>query len=119
MGDGGIAPMPTTSKEHTGRRPRTVYTITDEGLSALREWLASPLAPFAMEFEVMLRLFVAPVGTREQLIASLEQVKADARGAECSPSVARLSRMFPTAMTQEMRLCFWLKKRQCWSHGVM
>jgi predicted Fe-S protein YdhL (DUF1289 family) len=32
-----------------------------------------------MEFEVMLRLFVAPIGTREQLISSLEQVKADAR----------------------------------------
>jgi len=76
LADDGLA---ATSKEHTGRRPRTVYTITDEGLSALREWLASPLAPFAMEFEVMLRLFVAPVGTREQLMSSLEQVKADAR----------------------------------------
>ena len=76
LADDGLA---TISKEYTGRRPRTVYTITDEGLSALREWLASPLAPFAMEFEVMLRLFVAPVGTREQLITSLEQVKADAR----------------------------------------
>jgi DNA-binding PadR family transcriptional regulator len=76
LADGGLA---TASKEHTGRRPRTVYTITDTGLSALREWLASPLAPFAMEFEVMLRLFVAPIGTREQLMSSLEQVKADAR----------------------------------------
>jgi len=76
LADDGLA---TTSTEHTGRRPRTVYTITDEGLLALREWLASPLAPFAMEFEVMLRLFVANVGTREQLMSSLEQVKADAR----------------------------------------
>ena len=76
LADDGLA---TISKEYTGRRPRTVYTITDEGLLALREWLASPLAPFAMEFEVMLRLFVAPVGTREQLMSSLEQVKADAR----------------------------------------
>ena len=76
LADDGLA---TISKEYTGRRPRTVYTITDEGLLALREWLASPLAPFAMEFEVMLRLFVANVGTREQLMSSLEQVKADAR----------------------------------------
>jgi DNA-binding PadR family transcriptional regulator len=76
LADDGLA---ASSKEHTGRRPRTVYSITDAGLSALREWLGSPLAPFAMEFEVMLRLFVAPIGTREQLISSLEQVKADAR----------------------------------------
>ncbi len=69
----------TGSTEHTGQRTRMVYSITEEGLTALREWLASPLAPFAMEFEVMLRLFVAPVGTPEQLISSLEQVRADAR----------------------------------------
>lgn len=68
-----------TVTEHTGKRQRTVYEITDEGLAALRDWLGSPVAPFAMEFEAMLRLFVAPVGTRQQLISSLEQVKADAQ----------------------------------------
>jgi DNA-binding PadR family transcriptional regulator len=76
LADDGLA---TTSTEHTGRRSRTVYAITEEGLYALREWLGSPIAPFAMEFEVMLRLFVAPVGSTDQLIASLEQVRADAR----------------------------------------
>ncbi len=76
LADDGLA---ETSQEHTGRRARTVYTITDDGLEALREWLGSPVAPFAMEFEVMLRLFVAPMGTREQLMASLEQVRVDAR----------------------------------------
>ena len=76
LADDGLA---TTSTEHTGRRSRTVYAITEEGLSALREWLGSPIAPFAMEFEVMLRLFVAPVGSTDQLVASLEQVRADAR----------------------------------------
>lgn len=76
LADDGLV---TASTEHTGQRPRTVYSITDEGLEELRQWLASPLAPFAMEFEVMLRLFVAPVGTPEQLMCSLEQVRADAR----------------------------------------
>lgn len=76
LADDGLA---AASTEHTGQRPRTVYSITDEGLEELRLWLASPIAPFAMEFEVMLRLFVAPVGATEQLICSLEQVRADAR----------------------------------------
>jgi DNA-binding PadR family transcriptional regulator len=76
LADDGLA---ATSKEHTGRRPRTIYSITEEGLAALREWLGSPVAPFAMEFEAMVRLFVAPVGTHEQLMSSLEQVRADAR----------------------------------------
>ncbi len=68
-----------TSIEHTGRRARTIYRITEAGLDVLRQWLATPVAPFAMEFEVLLRLFVAPVGSQQQLEASLRQVQADAR----------------------------------------
>ena len=76
LADDGLA---ETSTEHTGRRPRTIYRITEAGLEVLREWLATPVGPFAMEFEVMLRLFVAPIGTQQQLVASMRQVQADAR----------------------------------------
>ena len=76
LADDGLA---ETSTEHTGRRPRTIYRITEVGLDVLREWLATPVGPFSMEFEVMLRLFVAPIGTRQQLVASMRQVQADAR----------------------------------------
>ena len=76
LADDGLA---ETSIEHTGRRPRTIYRITEAGLDVLREWLATPVGPFSMEFEVLLRLFVSPVGTRQQLVASLEQVQADTR----------------------------------------
>jgi len=37
-------------KEHVGQRARTVYSITDKGREALREWLATPVSPFAMDF---------------------------------------------------------------------
>lgn len=65
-------------KEYVGRLARTVYSITDPGLDALREWLDTPVSPFAMEFEAMIRLFVAPLGTKEQIVSTLEQVRDDA-----------------------------------------
>lgn len=64
-------------KEFVGRRARTVYSISNAGLAELREWLDTPPSPFAMEFEGMLRLFVAPVATTEQVRTALEQVRAD------------------------------------------
>ena len=76
LAEDGLAEM---SIEHTGKRPRTIYHITEAGLDVLREWLATPVGPFSMEFEVMLRLFIAPIGTRQQLVANLRQVQADTR----------------------------------------
>ena len=66
-------------EEHTGKRKRTVYTLTEKGREALREWLSTPVSPFAMDFEAMIRLFIAPLGTTEQLVATLAQVRNDAR----------------------------------------
>lgn len=65
--------------EHTGKRSRTIYSITEAGLEELREWLNTPIAPFAMEFEGMMRLFIAQLGSTEDIIATLEQVRQDAR----------------------------------------
>lgn len=66
-------------KEYTGKRARTVYSITEDGKEALREWLGTPVSPFSMDFEAILRVFVAPLGTKDQLIGTLNQVLADAR----------------------------------------
>jgi PadR family transcriptional regulator, regulatory protein AphA len=66
-------------KEHVGKRARTVYSITEKGREALREWLATPVSPFAMDFEAMIRIFVAPLGTKEQIVRTLHQVRDDAR----------------------------------------
>ncbi len=67
------------TKEHVGKRARTVYSITEGGREALREWLATPVSPFAMDFEAMIRLFIAPLGTKEQIVTTLEQVLDDAQ----------------------------------------
>ncbi|HSK92167.1 MAG TPA: PadR family transcriptional regulator [Euzebyales bacterium] len=66
-------------KEYTGKRSRTVYSITEDGKAALREWLGTPISPFSMDFEAMLRLFVAPLGTKDEFMGTLKQVHADAQ----------------------------------------
>lgn len=66
------------TKEYTGKRARTVYSITEAGKEALSAWLGTPVPPFSMVFEAMLRVFVAPLGTKDELISTLKQVQADA-----------------------------------------
>lgn len=65
------------TKEYTGKRSRTVYSITEAGREVLREWLGTPVAPFSMDFEAILRIFIAPLGTRDDLIGTLKQVRTD------------------------------------------
>ena len=67
------------TKEYTGKRARTVYAITEAGKEALTAWLGTPVSPFSMVFEAMLRVFVAPLGTKDELIGTLKQVQADAQ----------------------------------------
>jgi PadR family transcriptional regulator, regulatory protein AphA len=71
--------LAAATREYVGKRPRTVYSITDAGRQVLRAWLATPVSPFAMDFEAMIRLFIAPLGTKQQLVATLEQVRDDAQ----------------------------------------
>jgi PadR family transcriptional regulator, regulatory protein AphA len=67
-------------KEYTGKRARTIYSITARGKKELRAWLGTPISPFSMDCEAILRLFVAPLGTKEQMVSTLEQVREDAQG---------------------------------------
>src|SRR2546423_11717437 len=62
----------------TGRRSRTSYAITAKGRKQLREWLASPPKPTALECEPLLRVFLGALSTDDQLKAALAQVRVDA-----------------------------------------
>lgn len=64
-------------KEYTGKRARTIYSITENGKQELREWLTTPVTPFSMDFEAMLRIFVLPLGTKDDIIGTLKHVRAD------------------------------------------
>lgn len=70
--------LATAERERIGRRPRTVYSITEEGRQALRSWLDEPGAPRSMEWEALLKVFFADQGTKEQMLAQIRTIKARA-----------------------------------------
>jgi DNA-binding PadR family transcriptional regulator len=107
--------LATATKEQTGQRPRTVYTITDEGRAALREWLEEPPTPPALEFEAMVKVFFADGGTREQLLATLDRVQAEAerRLADLAEMAAGRPLAFPQrAHLNAIALRFQLEQEQ-------
>lgn len=70
--------------ESTGRRPRTVYAITERGRAALREWLGVPGAGPVLEFEGVVKIFFADHSDRESVLAALRDIRrwANERQAE-------------------------------------
>jgi len=72
------AGLATARSESTGKRPRTVYAITRAGRRELAAWLDEPAAPRAGEFEAMVKVFFADAGTRDQLLATLDRIEAEA-----------------------------------------
>jgi DNA-binding PadR family transcriptional regulator len=61
-----------------GRRRRTIYAIKPAGRRALRAWMRTEPRTFALEFEGLLRVWLAPHGDREDLLRALSRVEADA-----------------------------------------
>lgn len=55
-----------------------MYSITPGGRRALEEWLDTLPERFSLEFEGLLRVFLASFGTTEQLLAALDQAQAEA-----------------------------------------
>ena len=70
--------LATARREHTGRRGRTVYQVTDAGRAALTAWLGEPPAARSAEFEGMLKVFFADAGSREQLLDTLDRIEQEA-----------------------------------------
>jgi PadR family transcriptional regulator AphA len=70
--------LATAAREHTGRRPRTVYAITDRGREELRRWLEQPSQPPLVEFEGIVKVLFAEHGTKQQLLATLRAIREQA-----------------------------------------
>jgi PadR family transcriptional regulator AphA len=70
--------LATLERSHTGKRPRTVYKITDVGRQELRVWQATKSAPPTLDFEALVHLYFGASATPGQLLASLDSVKARA-----------------------------------------
>lgn len=70
--------LATATSESVGRRPRTIYGITDAGRRALRQWLDEAGRAPLVEFEGLVKVLFAEQGTREQLLATLRSIRAQA-----------------------------------------
>lgn len=64
---------------YTGRRRSTVYSITEAGRATLRDWLDRPAAGPSLEFEALVKVAFADHGNRDQLLATLAAIRADAQ----------------------------------------
>jgi PadR family transcriptional regulator AphA len=60
-----------TTTEQVGKRVRTVYAITPKGRRALTAWLQEPGAGPVLEFEQLLKVFLADHGSTESTLATL------------------------------------------------
>jgi PadR family transcriptional regulator, regulatory protein AphA len=71
--------LAVATTEQVGKRPRTVYAITDDGRAALAAWLQEPGAGPVLEFEQLLKIGFAPGGTKADALASIAAARAWAR----------------------------------------
>jgi DNA-binding PadR family transcriptional regulator len=71
------AGLATATGQETGGRSRTRYDVTDRGREEVSAWLESqPPAPPQVEFEALLRLFLADQGTVDQLRRTIAETRA-------------------------------------------
>ena len=89
--------LATSSAEATGKRPKTVYGITDAGRTELKRWLDEASAPRTSEFEAMVKVFFADAGTIGQLRTTLQRI-----GREASERSERLGELTATVAAQPL-----------------
>jgi PadR family transcriptional regulator, regulatory protein AphA len=66
------------SRREPGKtRPRTVYTVTDQGLEALRSWARTPVRFTPVKSELLIRLLVADLVGEEITRESIVTVRDD------------------------------------------
>jgi DNA-binding PadR family transcriptional regulator len=66
------------ARSEPGRtRARTVYTLTDKGLEALREWAGTPVTLTPLKSEPLIRLLIADLVGEDVTRASLATLRDD------------------------------------------
>lgn len=67
-----------TARKEPGRtRERTHYELTEQGLEAVREWMAEPTAFPRMQLEPIVRLLAADIAGEHAVLASLRALRAE------------------------------------------
>jgi PadR family transcriptional regulator AphA len=67
----------TARKEPGKTRERTVYTLTDEGIAALREYARTPVTFTALKSEALLRLLICDLVGEDVTRASMAALRDD------------------------------------------
>jgi PadR family transcriptional regulator, regulatory protein AphA len=70
--------LATARKEYTGRRATTMYEITPEGRAALERWIVEPGGMPKLEFEALLKVAFADLGSLQGLRANLAAIRSHA-----------------------------------------
>ena len=65
-----------SAEEDNAGRTRTRYQITDDGRTALSEWLRTEPAPVQVQFETLLRVFLADLGSKQELVDTLATTRS-------------------------------------------
>lgn len=65
------------SDPESGGRERRVYTLTDEGREALRDWLEAPVVPRPPRNELLLKLFFGRESAPATSVAHVERFHAE------------------------------------------
>ncbi len=68
--------LATATEEAVGRRRRTVYAITPAGRRAVSTWVTEPGEGPVLEFEQLLKVFFSENGSRDDLLRTLQDVRA-------------------------------------------
>lgn len=92
--------LATATREYAGRRPRTVYAITDQGRKALEEWLEQPGKGPLVEFEGLVKVLFAEQAGKNELLATLASIRTEAKQtrqhhAELAADLAETGGPFP------------------------
>ncbi|HEV2769013.1 MAG TPA: PadR family transcriptional regulator [Solirubrobacteraceae bacterium] len=100
------------SRKEPGRtKPRTVYTLTDRGLEALRRWLAQPADFPRIQNEAAIRLLAGDLVDDEAIVGSLRGLSE--RIAELSEALENAERVAESIphRARYLHLCHWLGRR--------
>jgi DNA-binding PadR family transcriptional regulator len=96
--------LATATREHIGRRPRTVYRITPAGRRALKAWLAVPSTEWSFEYEGLVKVFLSDHGTKEHLLAQLRACQDSNRASDAWHRELSAQRLRDRPFAQRMHI---------------
>src|SRR4051794_34408402 len=67
--------LAVAEKKFVGKRPSTIYSITPAGRDALEKWLTTTPASPVLEFEGIVRVFLADLGTKDDVMQTITQME--------------------------------------------